>query len=201
MTQHKILVIGSNSRALFATSRILENGRYEVSVASNWGDGIETIKGRGYSLVLMESSLGDAAPRSVLQTIRNENPDAMVVMQSEKHDITSGESMFMLGADDYIFKPYGDEELLFRVRKNIEQYELKQKIKRRKNFYSSCCICKKIRIDDNGPGVDRWREIEDFLKEEMDVLLSSTYCPKCAQTVQEDLLVQIGRIKAFKVCR
>ena len=39
-------------------------------------------------------------------------------------------------------------------------------------------------------------EVEDFLKEEMDILLSSTYCPKCAQTVQEDLLVQIDRLKA-----
>jgi len=39
-------------------------------------------------------------------------------------------------------------------------------------------------------------EVEDFLKEEMDILLSSTYCPKCAQTGQEDLLVQIDRLKA-----
>lgn len=43
--------------------------------------------------------------------------------------------------------------------------------------------------------------VEDFLKVEMDILLSSTYCPKCAQTAQEDLLVQIDRLNALKVSR
>jgi hypothetical protein len=65
-----------------------------------------------------------------------------------------------------------------------------------KNIYSSCCVCKKVRTDDYGSAKDKWREVEDFLKEEMDILLSSTYCPKCAQTVQEDLQVHIDRLKA-----
>jgi hypothetical protein len=51
-------------------------------------------------------------------------------------------------------------------------------------------------MDDNGSDKDIWREVEDFLKEEMGILLSSTYCPKCAQTVQEDLSDQIDRLKA-----
>ena len=61
---------------------------------------------------------------------------------------------------------------------------------------SNCCVFKKIRIDDKGPDKDGWMEVENFLKKEMGILLSSTYCPKCAQTVQEDLAVQIDRLKA-----
>ena len=61
---------------------------------------------------------------------------------------------------------------------------------------SNCCVCKKIRVDDKGSDKDDWMEVENFLKEEIGILLSSTYCPKCAQTVQEDLAVQIDRLKA-----
>ena len=78
-------------------------------------------------------------------------------------------------------------------KKDIERRELGKKITFQKNFFSNCCVCKKIRIDDNGSAKGRWMEVEHFLKEEMDILLSSTYCPKCAQTVQEDLMAQLDR--------
>jgi hypothetical protein len=71
-----------------------------------------------------------------------------------------------------------------------------QKDKPGKKMLCNCCICKKIRIDDNGHDMDIWMEVENFLKEELGILLSSTYCPKCAQTVHESLSVQIDRLKA-----
>ena len=53
----------------------------------------------------------------------------------------------------------------------------------------------------NGSGKSEWIEVEDFLKVEMNILLSSTYCPECAQNIQEDLMTQINRIKTSKVGR
>lgn len=196
MTQHNILVIDSDSKALSATGRILENSQYNVSLAENGHRGIVFLNSESFALVLMDFSLEDTTALQVLQTVRDTSPETMIVLQGKPVDAAFMKAMFALNADDCIFKPYQPEELLYRVRKNIETHELKRRIKLRKSFFSSCCVCKKIRIDDYGPPNDRWMEVEDFLKEEMDILLSSTYCPKCAQTVQEDLLVQIDRLNA-----
>jgi DNA-binding response OmpR family regulator len=196
MIPDKILITGRDSRALFTAARILEKGRYRITVASNGGSGIELLNAGSVALVLIDVTPDDPTVPSKLEAVRNASPKTMIVIQATPMDALSMKTMFNSGADDCIVKPYLPEELLFRVSKNIEAFEFKHTIKPRKRFFSNCCVCKKVRVDDYGPTRNKWREVEDFLKEEMDILLSSTYCPKCAQTAQEDLLVQFDRLKA-----
>ena len=201
MATHSVLIIDNDSRELFTTSQILEKNRYQVTLALSGDSGIEFIRKRSFSVILSEFSLVDTPGLTILETARNTAPETMVIFQTEAIHPAFKENAFKLGADDYLFKPYQAEELLFKIKKNIEYYDLKQKVGLQRNFVAGCCVCKKIRFDDNGPDKGRWMEVEDFLKEEMNVLLSSTYCPKCAQIVQEDLMVQLDRLKAPKVGR
>lgn len=196
MTRYNILVIDNDSKALSTACGILEKKRYNVSLATNGISGTEFIHTGSYALVLMEFSLEDMTALPILQTVRSTNPGTMVMLQGRSVDRASMKKMFELGADDCILKPYPAEELLYRVEKNIAAYKLKQKTGFHKKLFTSCCVCKKVRVDDYGSVNSRWKEVEDFLKEETDILLSSTYCPKCAQTAQEDLLAQIERLKA-----
>lgn len=196
MTQHNILVIDNDSKALSTAGRILEKNRYNVSLAANGISGTEFIHAESYALVLMEFSLEDTTALPILQTVRSTSPETMVVLQGKSVGGAAMKDMFELGADDCIFKPYLAEELLYRVGKNIKTYKHKQKTRFRKRLFTGCCVCKKIRVDDYGSAYSRWKEVEDFLKQETDILLSSTYCPKCAQTAQKDLLAQIDRLKA-----
>jgi DNA-binding response OmpR family regulator len=194
MTQHQILIIDNNATALCTAGEILEKNGYQVTLATNSESGTQFIEKGCFSLALVEVAQNDILALSTLKTIRTASPDSMVVFQSDCAESDLKGNMFKTGADDYIFKPYQAEELLFRVKKNIEDYELKQGRKIRKKILCGCCVCKKIRIDDNGPFDDRWMEVEDFLKKELDILLSSTYCPKCAQAAHRDLQVHLGRL-------
>lgn len=201
MPKYNILVIDKDPKALFTTSRILENNRFNVTLALNGTSAIDAISDTDFAIILTEFSLQDTKGLAILEATRKVNPDTMLIFQTASIDPAFREETFKLGADDYLFKPYESEELLFRVQKNLERYELKQKLKLQGRLVAGCCVCKKIRFDEKGPASDGWVEIEDFLKEKMNVLLSSTYCPECAQTIQEDLLAQMDRLKAAKVSR
>jgi DNA-binding response OmpR family regulator len=194
MEKHSVLVIDHDPQVLFATSRILEQNRYQVTLALNGVSGMEFIQSSHYSLILSEFALEDVSGLAILEASRSTSPDTRVIFQTAVEGGDFRGEIFKLGADDYLFKPYDSEELLFKVRQHIDHYELRQKIGFQRNFVAGCCVCKRIRVDDKGAGV--WMEVESFLKEKMNILLSSTYCPKCAQSVQDDLMVQLGRIKA-----
>ena len=45
-----------------------------------------------------------------------------------------------------------------------------------------CCVCKKIR-DDYGrqPGSGQWVTVENYIHENADLEVSSSYCPECAE--------------------
>lgn len=198
MTQHNVLIIDKDSQALFAVSRILEKTGFNVTMAISGISGMEFIKSSSFSLILSEVFLDDADGLSILEAARNATPDTMVVFQTAANDPVLREKAFRLGADDYLFKPYQSEELLFRVKKCIENREIRRRLKRRNSYVIGCCVCKKFRIDGDGTGRSKWVEIEDFMNTEMNIPLSSTYCPECARSVQEELMIHIDRLKASK---
>ena len=201
MTEHSVLIIDNDPQSLFNTGRILEKKKYKVTMALNGSSGIEYIMNSEFSLILSEFYLDDTTGSSILETAQNTTPDVVVMFQTTAIDSAFKEKAFRLGADDFLFKPYPSEELLFRVKKNIEYYELKQKLSLQPNYITGCCVCKKIRTNGIRSSKSRWIEIEDYLKTEMNISLSSTYCPECTQSVQEDLLVQIDRLKASRGSR
>ncbi len=201
MTKHSVLIIDNDPQVLFTASQVLEKSNYSVTMALNGGSGMEYMKSTSFSLVLSELTLDGTSGASILEAARSTTPETMVIFQTAAIDPEFKEKAFKLGANDYLFKPYQSEELLFRVRKSIECHELKQRLRLQSSYITGCCVCKKIRIDRNGSGKSEWIEVEEFLKAEMNILLSSTYCPECAQSVQEDLMIQIGRMKALKVGR
>ena len=202
MMRHNVLIIDHDSQALFTAGWILEKNKYNVTMALNGSSGMEYLKNASFSLILTELSLEDINGLSILEAARNTTPETTVIFQTTAIDPAFKEKTFKLGANDYLFKPYQSEELLFRVKKSIESCQLKQKLRLQSSFVTGCCACKKIRFDDNkGSEGSTWLEIEDFLKAEMNILLSSTYCPECAQSVQEDLMVQIDRMKASRGSR
>ena len=147
MTRHSILIIDNDPQSLFAAGQILEKSNYNVTMALNGSSGMEYIKNSSFSLILSEFSLDGTTGASILEAARGTTPEAMVIFQTAAIDTTFREKAFKLGANDYLFKPYQSEELLFRVKKSIEYHELKQRLRLQSSYVTGCCVCKKIHID------------------------------------------------------
>ena len=70
----------------------------------------------------------------------------------------------------------------------LKKLELQRKIKLYEEILPVSCVCKKIR-DDTGkkPGTGEWVSVEKFIWKKARLEISSTYCPACAQKLQEKI--------------
>ncbi len=100
------------------------------------------------------------------------------------------------GADDYITKPFDQEELRARVQVGARvvhlQTELAQRVreleaavahvKLLQGLLPICCYCKKIRDDRN-----YWHEVESYIQQHSQAKFTHGICPECYQKVVQQI--------------
>jgi two-component system KDP operon response regulator KdpE len=93
----------------------LSSQGYEVIEAPNGKTGLDLLA-RGPAIVILDLGLPDMDGLDVLQTMRLRNESVPIVVLSSRDDETSKVKALDLGADDYVTKPFGMDELLARMR-------------------------------------------------------------------------------------
>jgi len=96
------------------------------------------------------------------------------------------------GADDYIVKPFNQQELLARARvglrmlglqKNLakrvaELEEALQNVRTLRGLLPMCAYCKRIRVDE-----EYWQQVEGYISEHTDATFTHGICPSCFPTI------------------
>ena len=116
MSTARILVIDDEPpiRRLLRTG--LGTQDYAVAEAADGAAGLAALGAGGIDLVILDLGLPDMAGHGLLGTIRERYPDLPVVVLSSRDDERGKVDALDLGADDYITKPFGMNELLARIR-------------------------------------------------------------------------------------
>jgi diguanylate cyclase (GGDEF)-like protein len=127
-TARRVLVVDDdkNLRKIIATN--LELGGFDVLTASDGAEGLRVLDEQSaIDLVLLDVMMPRMDGYEVAERIRaHSNPTVshvpiiMVTAKGETEDKLRG---FEAGADDYITKPFGPQELLARVRAKIRRVE------------------------------------------------------------------------------
>ena len=98
-------------------ARVLKGAGYEIIQVESGEDALEAVRKRKPSIVLLEIPLGGLSGYEVCRALREEARETPIVFVSgtrtESYDRVAG---LLVGADDYIVKPYAPDELLTRVR-------------------------------------------------------------------------------------
>ena len=116
MSAARILVIDDEPpiRRLLRTG--LGTQDYAVAEAADGAAGLAALGAGGIDLVILDLGLPDMAGHALLGTIRARYPDLPVVVLSSRGDERGKVEALDLGADDYVTKPFGMNELLARIR-------------------------------------------------------------------------------------
>lgn len=115
-----------------------------------------------------------------------------------KHNIVAG---LEAGADDYITKPYDQDELKARLNVGVRLVELQgnlsqrvqelevalARVKQLQGLLPICCYCKKIRDDQN-----YWQQVETYISAHADVMFSHGICPDCLEKVKREFEQEMG---------
>jgi two-component system KDP operon response regulator KdpE len=88
---------------------------YDIIDASDGRSGLERLAEKP-DLIILDLGLPDMQGHEVLQFIRERNPEVPVIVLSSRGDETGKVQALDLGADDYVTKPFGMNELLARIR-------------------------------------------------------------------------------------
>jgi two-component system, OmpR family, KDP operon response regulator KdpE len=88
---------------------------YQVMEAPNGKTALELVA-QNPDLVILDLGLPDVQGLELLRTIRARNEQVPIVVLSSRGDEAAKVAALDLGADDYVTKPFGTEELLARMR-------------------------------------------------------------------------------------
>ena len=114
-TGARLLVVDDEPQMLKLLRRNLEARGYQVTTADTGRDGLDQIGTRRPDLVLLDLNLPDIDGIDFIREVRQHSSLPIVVLsarEAERDRVVALDA----GADDYLSKPFGIDELLARIR-------------------------------------------------------------------------------------
>ena len=116
--REKILVVEDEKSIAHFISTVLNNNGYEAMQAVSGTEALSMISSHCPDLIIQDLGLPDMDGLEILRQLRNWSSLPVVVVSARSHEKDKVEALD-LGADDYLTKPFGTDELLARVRTAI----------------------------------------------------------------------------------
>lgn len=125
----KILIVDDEARMRDSLSVLLSNEGYNIQTGCNGREAIEYLNKDSYDMVLLDMIMPEMDGRQVMDYIRGQHLDIMVIVMTGHASIDSAVESLKKGAYDYLKKPFDFEQLLVRVKNAINQIQLKKENK------------------------------------------------------------------------
>jgi len=123
-----VLIIDDSASLRQYVEDILNGAGYQVGSAPDGEKGLELIKGTQPDVVLLDIEMPVMNGREVLAALSPSGRLFSVVVLTSLSAMQDCLSIFGIGADDYIAKPFNDDELLARVRSAARTAQLKKEL-------------------------------------------------------------------------
>ena len=114
-TSRRVLIVEDNAELAFGLRRTLEVHGYEVDVAGDGAAALRRARVFQPHLVILDLMMPIADGFSVLASLRQEGMTVPVLILSAKSEEADKVRGFRAGADDFVTKPFGLQELMERV--------------------------------------------------------------------------------------
>lgn len=111
----KILIVEDEKSIAHFISTILNSNGYEAILARTGAEAQSIISSHCPDLIILDLGLPDMDGLDILRDLRSWSSLPVVVVSARTHE-RDKVSALDLGADDYLTKPFGTDELLARVR-------------------------------------------------------------------------------------
>ena len=113
--RRRILLVDDETSIQRAVGPLLRSRGYDVEIAGTGAEALRVVADRAPDLIVLDLGLPDIEGTEVCRRIR-ETLKVPIIVLSARGTEADKVNALDLGADDYVTKPFGPEELLARVR-------------------------------------------------------------------------------------
>lgn len=124
----KILIIEDDRKIARLEQLLLEAENYETEIAADGRSAVEKFKRESYDLVILDIMIPKINGMEVCRQIR-EFSKTPIIMVSAKDAVSDKVIGFDFGADDYITKPFSNDEFVVRVKAMLRRMSNLEEIK------------------------------------------------------------------------
>ncbi len=165
---HRVLVVDDDRNLRKIISTNLELAGFAVETASDGAEALSMIENLQPDIVLLDLMMPYMDGYEVAKRIRNhQNPsiaNVPIIILTAKGETEDKLRGFEAGADDYITKPFGPQELLARVRAKIRRVEVDSSLSPLTRLPGNLAIEAELRrrIDGNEPFAVIYLDLDNF---------------------------------------
>lgn len=141
MPKGSILVVDDEIEIREGLEALLTSESFDVTLAETGAAGLQKLDDRPFDLMLLDVSLPDRNGLDMLREIRLRDPHLSIILITAYGSIDMARAAFKGGAQDYITKPWSNDELIAQIslaiegrRLREENLHLKRALKQRYNF-------------------------------------------------------------------
>lgn len=113
--KYKILVVEDEENINNLITAVLEANGYKAIGARNCASGMMLYSSHRPDLIILDLGLPDSDGINLLKSVRQEALTPIIVLSARNEESDKVEALD-IGANDYVTKPFGTEELMARVR-------------------------------------------------------------------------------------
>ena len=117
-----LLIVEDEVQLADALAEILYRNKYHVDTVYNGEDGLHYASTGIYDCIVLDIMLPILDGISVLRMLRKQKISTPVLLLTAKSDVADKINGLDSGADDYLTKPFGINELLARVNSHLRRY-------------------------------------------------------------------------------
>ena len=117
----KIMLIDDDPSMQLLIQEVIEREAWEFCCASNGAEGLEMLRRENPSFLILDVMLPDTNGFDICRIIREEGRRVPIMFLSAKGDIVDKSVGFNAGADDYLVKPFQNEELVLRIKAHLRR--------------------------------------------------------------------------------
>jgi len=202
----RILIAEDSLHQREALQALLEDWGYDVMSASDGNEAWEALqKNDAPALVILDSVMPGMSGPEICLRARTELPSRprhliLLTVRASTEDIREG---LEAGADDYMAKPFHEDELRARLlagrravslqlalEERVQELEAAlDRVEKLEGILPICSYCKKIRDDRQ-----EWKAVEEYMSTRSQVQFSHGICPACYATHVEPMVERMNTL-------
>ncbi len=136
MSESKILVVDDSKETLELLRRNLTGAGFKVFTACSVAEAIRLLDRTAVSLIITDLRMPNVSGLELVRHVRENYPDTEVMMITGYATVEGAVEAVKSGAEEYLPKPFTEEELFAAVKRSLEKLSLRRAVLNRQKIIS-----------------------------------------------------------------